>query len=73
MGEVKSQRSKVKGQRSKVKGERLKVKGERQPVRKHGHLLLIGSRMRQRPCRDVRFARPLSRHVDVPRHVPTSD
>ena len=60
MGEVKSHKSKVKGQRSKVKGER-------QTVQKHGHLLLVGSRMRQRACRDVRFARPRTCH----RHVPT--
>ena len=38
-------------------------------MRKYGHLLLVKGRRRQRPCRDVRFARPRTGH----RPVPTSD
>ena len=39
----------------------------RQNVQQHGHPLLVESRKRQKPCRDVRFARPRTCH----RHVPT--
>ena len=35
-------------------------------MRKHGHLVLVESRRRQRPCRDVRFARPRTGHRPVP-------
>jgi len=41
----------------------------RQTVLKHGSPSLAESRRRQKPCRDVRFARPRTCH----RHVPTPE